>query len=186
MKSNVVKNLMVPVSEYGTVSEEATLYEAIMVLEKAQNEWDQTRYPQRAVLVYDKNDRIVGKLSQFDVIRSMEPKYEEIGGKIYLSRFGYSPLDVKSLLKEYKLWHKPLNDICRTAAKMKVKTFMYTPTEGEFVDENATLDEAIHQLIMGRHQSLLVTRGKEKQIVGILRKTDVFAEIAEAIKACNL
>ncbi len=186
MKSNIVKSLMVPVSEYGTVSEEATLYEAVMALEKAQKEWDQTRYPQRAVLVYDKTRRIVGKLSQFDVIRSMEPKYEEIGDKISLSRFGYSPLDMKSLLKEYKLWHKPLNDICRQAAKMKVKTFMYTPTEGEFVDENATLDEAIHQIIMGRHQSLLVTRGEEKEIVGILRKTDVFAEIAETIKACNL
>jgi hypothetical protein len=38
-------------------------------------------------------------------------------------------------------------------------------------------------LVMGRHQSLLVTRGKD--IVGILRLTDVFREIANRISACN-
>jgi CBS domain-containing protein len=186
MKSNIVKNMMVSISEYATVSEEATLYETVMALEKAQQEWDRTRYPQRAVLVYDKTRRIVGKVSQFDVIRALEPKYSELEDQISLSRFGYSPLKMRSLLKEYNLWNKPLNDICRKAAQLKVKTFMYAPTEGEFVDENATLDEAIHQLIMGRHQSLLVTRGKEKEIVGILRKTDVFSEIAAAVKSCNL
>jgi len=63
-----------------------------------------------------------------------------------------------------------------------VKNFMYTPTEGEYVEESASLNEAIHQLIMGHHQSLLVTR--KKQIVGILRLTDVFKEVFEVMKTC--
>ena len=41
--------------------------------------------------------------------------------------------------------------------------------------------EAIHQLVMGRHQSLLVTKGKD--IVGILRLTDVFREISNKISS---
>ena len=77
-----------------------------------------------------------------------------------------------------------MNDICRKAGRLKVKQFMHTPTEGEYVEEDASLNEAINKLIMGHHQSLLVTRGKE--IVGILRKTDVFKEIVQAIKACKL
>jgi len=60
---------------------------------------------------------------------------------------------------------------------------MYTPTEGEYVAEDATLDRAIHQLVIGRHQSLLVTH--EDRIVGILRLTDVFMEICTLIKACQ-
>jgi len=183
VKSKLVKNMMVPLSEYATASEEATLLEAVMALEKSQAEFDQTRYKHRAILIYNENRQIVGKVSQYDVIRALEPKYEEIEDKISLERFGLSPMLQKSLLEQHRLWHKPVDDICSQAARLKVKAFMHTPTEGEYVDENASLDEAIHQLVMGRHQSLLVTRDKE--IVGILRKTDVFMEIAKAVKACN-
>jgi hypothetical protein len=61
---------------------------------------------------------------------------------------------------------------------------MYTPTKEEYVEEKASLNEAIHHLIMGHHQSLLVTRGKE--IVGILRLSDLFYEVGERIKTCEL
>ena len=184
MKTKIVKELMVSLSEYATVFKEATLYEAVVALETAQAEFNQNRYPHRAVLIYDENYQIVGKISQMDVLRSLEPKYDEIIEDGSLARLGLSPIYQKSLLDQYKLWNKPLNDICRKAAELKVTAFMQTPTEGEVVDENASLDEAINQLIMGRHQSLLVTRGKE--IVGILRKTDVFMEIVRTIKDCKL
>jgi CBS-domain-containing membrane protein len=62
---------------------------------------------------------------------------------------------------------------------------MYTPTEGEYVSMDATLDQALHQLVVGHHQSLLVTKDG-KEIVGILRLTDLFQQISEMIKACNL
>jgi CBS-domain-containing membrane protein len=62
---------------------------------------------------------------------------------------------------------------------------MYSPTEGEYGPMDATLDQALHQLVVGHHQSLLVTKDG-KEIVGILRLTDVFQEISEMIKACNL
>lgn len=52
-----VKNLMVPLDEYTTVSETATLYEAILALEKTQEEQDITRYqyPHRPILVFDES-----------------------------------------------------------------------------------------------------------------------------------
>jgi CBS domain-containing protein len=52
---------------------------------------------------------------------------------------------------------------------------MYTPAESECVREDATMDAAIHRLIMRRHNSLLVTaKGDGAEIVGVLRLTDVF------------
>jgi CBS domain containing-hemolysin-like protein len=61
---------------------------------------------------------------------------------------------------------------------------METPTEGEIIAETATLDEAIHQFVIGHHQSLLVTRGED--IIGILRLTDVFTAVFHMMKECKL
>jgi CBS domain-containing protein len=173
---------MIPLSEYATVSEDATLYDAVMALEQAQGEFDHTRYRHRAVLVFDKNNRIVGKVSQLDVLRALEPKYEEMLDREGLHRFGFSNKFMQSMLKHYQLWNNPLDEICKKAGEQNVKMFMYTLTEGEHVDENASFDEAIHQLVLGHHQSLLVTRNEE--IVGVLRLTDVFAAVFHSMKAC--
>jgi len=184
MKTITVKNFMVPLSEYATVPEEATLFEAVIALEEAQEKFDQSRHRHRALLIFDKNDQIVGKMSELDILSALEPKYKTMGDHTNLSRFGFSSSFVKSMLDNYSLWDKPLNDICRKAGEIRVKNFMYTPTKGEFVNENASLDEAIHQLIMGHHQSLLVIGGKK--IVGILRLCDIFREICNVIKFCSL
>jgi len=117
-----------------------------------------------------------------DVIRALEPKYLKIDDPQSLSRFGFSQDYLKYTLNEYHLWENALDDICKKAVKIIVKTIMYSPAEGEYVKEDTLLNEAIHQLIMGRHQSLLVTRGED--IVGILRLTDVFREISDKISSC--
>jgi CBS domain containing-hemolysin-like protein len=55
--------------------------------------------------------------------------------------------------------------------------------DGEHIEAEATLDEAIHQLVVGGYQSLLVRRGVD--IVGLLRLTDVFAAVSDTIKSCG-
>lgn len=184
MKNYTVKDLMITVSDYATVSEDANLFEAVASLEKAQVEFDKNQYPHRAILVYDKNQKIVGKLSMVDALVALEPGYRQIGDPGVLSRAGFSPEFVMSLRSHYSLWDRPLADICRKATEMRVKDFMYTPTEGEYVSEEATLDDAIHQIVVGHHQSLIVTRGDD--IVGILRLVDVFHKVWEAVKECHI
>ncbi len=184
MKSITVKDIMVPLSEYATVTKEATLGEAILALEKAQKKFDPLRHRHRAILVFDENNKIVGKISMLDVLRALEPKYGEIEDKEMLSRYGFSPQFLKSMLEQYSLWVGPLKDICSKAASLKVKNFMYTPSEGEYIEESITLGEAIHQFVMGHHHSLLVTKGDE--ILGILRLSDVFVAICDEIKVCEL
>jgi len=181
LKAMVVKDLMVPLSEYASVSQDATLYEAILALEKAQEEFDQSHYRHRAILVFDDQDCVIGKLGLFDILMALENKYTEIGDLERLGGLGLSPNFVKSLRSNYSFWSEPLEAICRNAAAQTVRDIMHTLTEREYIEESAALDEAIHQLIMGHHQSLIVTRGDE--IVGILKLSDIFGEICMMIKA---
>lgn len=184
MKTLAVRDLMVPLAEYATVSEDATLYEAVLALEKAQESFEDkhTRYSHRAILVLDKEGDVVGKLSQLDVLKALEPKYQDLIEGRGTQRFGLTKQFMQSMLQQYNLFADPLADICRKAGEKNVKQFMYTPGDGEYVTENATVGEAVHQLIMGHHQSLLVTR--DKKIVGILRLTDVFAYVFHEMKGC--
>jgi len=174
-----VKDIMIRLEEYACVYQEATLYEAVMALEEAQHKFNRSAYKHRAVLVHDENNKIVGKLSQLDVLRGLEPKYKDIGDFKHISRFGFSKSYLKAMVTDFGLWQKPMERIAQEAQRIKVKNIMYTPSEGEYVDENASLDEAIHQLVIGHHQSLLVTRAG--QVVGILRLTDVFSQVCQAM-----
>ena len=185
MEQMRVKDLMVPIEEYATVSQDATLLEAVLALEHAQEKLDRMRYSylHRAILVCDQNNKIIGKISQLDVLMALEPQYQKMGESRTLSRAGFSPQFLQSIMEQFSLLSDSLINVCRTAANRKVKSFMYTPGEGEYVEENASLPEAIHQLVMGHHQSLLVTRGEG--IVGILRLTDVFKAVFQTMKTCE-
>jgi hypothetical protein len=184
MKTKTVKDIMTPLSEYGTISTEATLYEAAMALSEAQQEFNGDHVYHRLLLMVDQQGQVLGKLSQLDVMRALEPKGEHIEDSRLLRRFGVSREYLRPMLKQCRFWEQPLMDLCKAAGKLKVKRLLHAPLEGEFVDENASLAEAIHQLALEHHQSLLVTRGKE--IVGILRQRDMFKEVVETLSVCEL
>jgi CBS-domain-containing membrane protein len=185
MKNYTVNELMVPLSEYATVSDDATLCDAILALEQAQEEFDQTRYRHRAILVFDKNKKIVGKIGQLDALKALEPKYAELMTDSSTRHLGFSSKYIQGMLDQFSLWAGPMEDICKKAADRKAADFMHTPTEGEYVRQDVSLDVAIHQLIVGHHQSLLVTDAAGA-IVGVLRLTDAFAAVFHKLKECKL
>ena len=184
MKTTIVKDLMRPLSEYKTISTEANLFEAAQALEQVQKEFEQNPKLHKILLISDENGEIVGKISQLDVLRFLEPKGKPIESSKALSRFGVSSGYLKQMLKQCAFWSRPLIDICRDAGNLKVKKLVHAPVEGEFVEENASLTEAIHQLNLEHHQSLLVTRGKK--IVGVLKQTDIFMEVSQTLATCEL
>ena len=47
MKDKIVKDLMIPISEYGTIDIEANLYEAAIALDKAQKAYEQGTHAHR-------------------------------------------------------------------------------------------------------------------------------------------
>jgi CBS domain-containing protein len=178
-----VKELVVPLSEYATVPKGSTLFEAVLALEKAQEEFDRTKYKHRGVLILDKKKRIIGKLGQLDVLRALEPKDDASGEFKDLRQFGFSPNFVHQRRKQRRMKAAPLKVLCSKASKLKVENFMQTPSEGEFIEQDASLEMAVMQLVTGHHISLLVTR--EKEIIGILRMTDAFAAVFHTMKECE-
>ena len=186
MEIIAVEDLMVPLEEYVTIHEEQTLYDAVKALEKAQEEQHRKgyHYLHRAILVLDKNRKVVGKISQLDVLMALEPKYKAMGDIKGLSRSGLSAEFTKSMLEKYALCEIPFTDMCIRAGDVKVRDCMYRPTEGEYVNSDMALCEAIHMLVMGHHQSLLVTRDGE--IIGVLRLTDVFKEVFQTMESHKL
>ncbi|WP_457551777.1 CBS domain-containing protein [Desulfobacula sp.] len=184
MKNIKVKELMVPLSEYATVNEDDTLETAIKTLYAFNKKIIKHKFKHRAVLVYDANGNISGKVSSLDVLRSLEPKYSQFGhidqiAKMGLSRFGLSNDFVQSLVENYNLWDEDCDSLVKKAKKRKVKEIMHSPHEGEYVNEDVFIPEAIHRFILGYHQSLLVV--KQEKVIGILKLTDIFTLIRDLI-----
>ena len=174
MESSSLEELMVPLAEYATVSEEANILEAFNALGEAQKAFDPKRYRHRAVLVLNEENRVVGKLSQHDLLQALEPGIKESKERKTgaASQFGFSQKFIESVSLQYDFWGRPLENLYKKALDQKVKSVMYTPTEGEYIKVSANMNETIHRLIVGKHHSLLVTDGPD--IVGIVRLTDVF------------
>jgi hypothetical protein len=111
---------------------------------------------------------------------ALEPNYGKVEGMGVLERSGFSPDLIRSMLENNALWTEPLQFFGERAARLKVSDFIQAPSENEYIDENATLGEATHQLIVQPYLSLLVTNGDE--VVGILRLSDVFTKICDIIR----
>lgn len=180
MEKIKVKDMMVPLTEFISISEDDSLVDAMLALEEAFILYG----GRRAILVSGKNGEVVGKVTQLDAIRALEPKYNQMDKSRSMSRSGLSPKFISNMLKEFNLWNKPLDYLCQKALQVKVKQFMYTLGSGEYVEQDAPLNKAIHQLIIGSHQSLLVK--KDDAIIGIIRLKDIFEEIIKRMKACKI
>lgn len=184
MKEIKVTDYMIELSDYATVSEDATLAEAVQALKASRAESD-LNHKHRAVLALDKDGNVVGKLSMRDVLKSMEPKYRQFehteeSGSIGLSRFGFNAAFLTSLVDKLELWNDSMEDLVKKAGRRRVKEIMYTPSKGEYVPHDAPMAEAVHQFILGCHQSLLVLDGDV--VIGVLRLSDVFNLASDLIE----
>ena len=110
--NQTIKALMVPISEYATVNKDATLFEAVLALEKAQEKYDQTKFQHRAVLVLDKNNKVVGKLSQLNVLRALELEKKKTDKIEEISEFGFSAKFIANQLEQSRVKGTSLKNIC--------------------------------------------------------------------------
>jgi CBS domain-containing protein len=184
LKTKLVKDLMIPLSDYATVSEDATLNDAVLALKQSQADFDQAKYRHRAILILGADQQIIGKVDLHTILKALEPKYEDMFSDNGPAHLGFTHKYQKAMFESLKLWQDPMDQICEKAALTQVKAFMVAPTENEIIEPDASLGEAIHHLVLGRHQSLLVQAGDK--VVGVLRLTDVFETVSDAILACNV
>lgn len=172
---------MLPLSEYAVVSESATLLDALQALDTAQVRLAPGRQLHRAVLIRGKDGKIIGKLGHLGFLKALEPKYGVLGNIETLSRAGLNNDFITSMMDNLRFWSEDMADICSRAKVIRVVDVMRPATESINVD--ASLTEAIHSLVMMQTLSLLVISGDE--VVGILRLSDLFAELSSYIQNCS-
>jgi len=179
MQSKFVRDLMLPLDEYAVVPEDATIREALFALDKAQQYVQPGKEPHRAVLVTDRSGRIIGKIGHLAFLRALEPKYNIMGDVEKLANVGVSVDLINKMMESYRFWQDDMSMVCRRAKSIRVKDVM-RPAE-ESIDENQTLTEALHRIIMWQSLSILVKRGEK--VVGIIRLSDLFAELTGVVKS---
>jgi CBS domain-containing protein len=175
-----VRDLMLPLAEYAAVPAEASLREALLSLQRAQAGVE-GRHRHRAVLVMDANGRVIGKVTHWSFLKSLEPKLLQEGDIAALHRAGLSPEFIQGMVRGLPEPVDSLAGLCRMAARIRAKDAMVPVRES--IEEGAPLTEAIRYLVLTHAQSTLVTRDGE--VVGILRLTDVFDEMAGRVRECR-
>jgi CBS domain-containing protein len=181
MYNKKVKDLMIPLDQYAVIGQEATLLDAINSLDAAQRSAPRNRQQFRAVLVLDNNKKIIGKVGHFAFLKALEPKYNMLSDMNNLTKAGLSSDFIQTIMDNYDLLQDNIYDICVQATTIKVKDIMHPVTES--IDEDDTLEEAIHKIIMWESLSILVR--KDNDIVGIIRLSDIFNEVASFIINCK-
>ena len=182
MKDKKVKDLMVPVDEYATVHKDDSLVDSIITLLQAQENSPSHHEQIRAVLVVDDNKKIIGKIGHLAFVKALEPKYYAFGNMDKLIAANLSPEFIESMLDNFKLWQDDFYDICQKANNLSAKDIMHHIEKS--IDEDASLIDAIHKIIMYHSLSMLVSKNGE--ITGILRLSDIFNELATHIRsACK-
>ncbi len=177
MDDKTVRDLMHPLDEYATISCNCTIREALVALNKAQLGLTPDRHQHRAVLVLDGWGNVVGKLTHWAILRSLDPELLQNEDLASLDRAGLSDDFVSRLKQQTRMFSGSMTRLCEAAGRVRVEDAMVPA--GESITENAPLSEAIQQFVLLHSQSLLVRR--DDKVVGILRLSDIFEEVANQI-----
>ncbi len=154
MNIKKVKEIMVPLDDYTVVDENSTLLEAILTLDRSQEHLASGKQPHRAILVIDKDGKVIGKIGQLAFLKALEPKYQAISDRGALAKVGISAEYLSSMMESFRLHDADLGQLCRRAANIKAKDIM-SPVK-ESIDASAGVGEAIHRFIQTQALSLLV------------------------------
>jgi len=172
-----VEELMVPLSEYAVVDEDATVLQALQALQASQAKLPEDRQPHRAILVRDRLGRIVGKFHHFAFLRALLPDRQARRTQAVLDRAGVDDDTRDASMRMLDLLTGDLVDVCERARYVAVRDVMTRATVS--MPGSAPLADAIPMFLAHQTLSLLVTHGDTT--VGILRLSDFFDEIAHQI-----
>ncbi|MFO7726787.1 MAG: CBS domain-containing protein [Desulfonatronovibrio sp.] len=176
-----VKDLMIPRQDYVILAESSTLYEAIVALDNLDDKVD--RKTHSTIIIEDRAGKTVSRLTIFDIMRGIEPKYQEISN-LNLNHFGFSNDYLESLFKDSDLWGEPLEELCSKVPHVKIKDIMLDISPSETILIHDSLDKALHKMILNKHRSLMVMKDNGR-FAGMIRSIDLFNLIRTQVKKCN-
>jgi CBS domain-containing protein len=179
MKEILIKTVMIPLPDYVTIKETDTVYDMFQVLEKSKSDG---RHAHRDVIVVDDNGKFKGNVTMIDIFKTLEPNYKKLfenyEGKTLTKDY------VINAMRDFNLWVEPIKNICERGAAIKASEIMYVPKKAEYLQEDDSLEKALHEYVMGAHQPLIVKKGDT--VTGVLRFGDLFEVIREHMLACPL
>ena len=174
-----VKAVMIPISSYVTVSKTDSLVDVLTALEEARR--SKNDHAHRDAIVVDENNIFIGKVTMLDVFRALEPNYKKVE---HGQKKGILPEDwVMKSVKDFGLWMEPAKTVCERGGRLSVWEVMHTPEKSEYIQEDDTLEKALHLYVMGVHQPLIVQNGT--QVTGVLRFGDVFEVVRKDLLNCT-
>ena len=181
MNKTQVKEIMIPILNYVTVQKENTLVEVLRYLEQARK--SENEHAHRDAIVVDANGVFIGKVTMIDVFRALEPNYAKVEQQ---QEKGVLTADfVMKAAKDFNLWIEPTQTICERGGCLLVSDAMHTPEKIEYIEETATLENALHLYVMGIHQPLIVN-DKNGIVTGLLRFGDVFEVVRQRLLGCSV
>jgi len=156
-----VKDIMIPIGEYSSVSANCTVGEAIGVLKKSFcPELEEPCNSHRTVLVYDGNTP-VGLITFRGLLTAIEPRFMKVDQWAV-------PV----------FWEGLFTERCREEAVKKVRDIM-TPITLVALDADDTIIKAVHAMIKYKLGSLPVIR--DGVFAGMVRITEIFHEISSLV-----
>ncbi len=177
-----VKEMMTSVANLAVIEENSTLFVAILAIGavRKQNPAYGLRCP--AALVSDGNRVISGFLDFRSMLKSLEPRYAEIAETV--GKKGFSPEWIESEFKKYGLWAEALDNVCKKAGEIIVKTLMTIPRDNQITDVNTSLNEAVFQMVVTGNDYLFVRDGQI--LAGVISLSDVVTHVCDTVKDCRM
>ncbi len=177
MAVKTVKDTMIALSAYASVSEGSTLRDALVALRVSHRSMSQDQYYHRAVLVRNNAGEVVGKLSYLGILTALDPKYENLEKMKQLAGSGITKADLRREMRDLGFWNEKCPLIRKRASEIKMSQVMVRFEER--IEEDASLAEAMHIMADLQILSLLTTRNGET--TGVIRMSDLFEEITDYI-----
>ncbi|MDP2811977.1 MAG: CBS domain-containing protein [Rhodocyclaceae bacterium] len=171
--SGIVNDYLTPLAGYPHVRDNVTLREVYATLKQHYDSAEQFR----SVLVLDAGDRLVGVLGFRELLHALLPEYLKPHDPAHYE--GGRGADLAALASLAPLWQEDCASQCRKAAAM--------PVGAHVIEAKATvagtdpLVKAIYLFATLNANILPVVEGE--RIVGVLRRVDVMAAVAEAVLA---
>ncbi|MCP4705966.1 MAG: CBS domain-containing protein [candidate division Zixibacteria bacterium] len=166
-------DIMIPLCKYPIIDSSATVLDAILKLNKSRCNSESGKQPYQAVLVADKNKRIIGKIGQFAILKSLEPQSRVSDDHDALQRAGVSNELIETAFDHIRNLHQGLPEMCPGASALPVRSAM-TPFK-EHVDKDTPIREVVHKILEWQTLSILVT--DDDYPVGLVRLSDLCDEV---------
>ena len=169
-----VKDIMISIADYTSVSVDTTVREAIQkLMDSFKSLVSSSRVMEtghRSLLIFDQNRNLVGVLSIMDLIKGVRPAYLSASRPDMSESIQFSSLFWNS-------WDGLFSIQMDALKEKKVGELMSEPPP--MIDGDTNLIQVADIMFKTQRRRLIVTEGKK--VIGIVREQDLFFEMARII-----